>query len=362
IPSLTFQTKEVDLGRVEMATAKQGMTVPIKVLSTSQRTELVDVKLEDAPGLALADNGPFSISPSESVINLQLVTQSGAVSGAVAGRLVFSAQQKVDLLGAEIPLHLELFQPSLRLTSAPLRAEIPSGCFNKVGEMTITFALDSAQAETIHLNLEGVEGLRLSPQALELSMGEQQVTLEILPIGDALPVGEYEATLHVEGRDGLTIYPQADIQLHLVAPSLLVRCRRPIAWGGILLLAFLAAGLIIARKIKAATRLPLVTGTLRYWPVEKGPANAAEEDLTAFEKTAILIGHGGTCDLALPDLDEQHAILRAEKSADEVEILLEPLGEVRKGYGLILARTPLRHGDTFRMVTYEFQYLSDKGE
>jgi len=363
IPTLTFQTKEVNLGKVEMAAAQQGMTVPIAVLSASQRAELVDVELEDAPGLALADNGPFSISPSgESVIHLQLVAQPGAVPGAAAGRLVFTTQQNVDLLGAEIPLRLELFQPSLRVTSTPLRAEIPSGCFNNVGKMTITFALDSAQPETIKLKLEGVEELRLSPQTLQLSAGEQGVALEFLPKGDALPVGEYDAILHVEGRDGLAIYPEAGIPLHLVAPSLLVRCRRPIAWGGILLLSFLVIGLVIARKIKAATRPPLVTGTLRYWPVERGSGKAAEEDLTAFKKTTLVIGHGETCDLSLPDLDEQHAILGAEKSADEVEVLLEPLGEVRKGYGLIHAKTPLRHGDTFRMGNYEFQYLSDKGE
>ncbi|HID87969.1 MAG TPA: FHA domain-containing protein, partial [Anaerolineae bacterium] len=114
---------------------------------------------------------------------------------------------------------------------------------------------------------------------------------------------------------------------------------------------------------REATRPPLVTGTLYHWP--RGNQAAAEPaDLTALKRTEVSIGRGDQCDLVIPDpsLAGEHAILRAEKVVDQVQVLLVPVAEVRMGYRVIREAMPLRHGDTFTMGEREFQYLSDEGE
>jgi len=62
------------------------------------------------------------------------------------------------------------------------------------------------------------------------------------------------------------------------------------------------------------------------------------------------------------NLASEHARIETEKTPEGVEMVLEPIGEVRKGYSLQNVRFTLRHGETFRMGAHEFQFLSDSGE
>ena len=86
-----------------------------------------------------------------------------------------------------------------------------------------------------------------------------------------------------------------------------------------------------------------------------------EQDLTILKRTELVIGSSETCDLAVPELAPRHAVLRAVRTEHGDEVMLEPLAEVRKGYGVLHAGHLLEHGDTVRMGIYEFQYLSDTG-
>jgi pSer/pThr/pTyr-binding forkhead associated (FHA) protein len=92
--------------------------------------------------------------------------------------------------------------------------------------------------------------------------------------------------------------------------------------------------------------------------------NPQEFDLTSLKKHSIIIGRREDCDLCLSatGVEEQHAILQAEKDADGIFIYLQPVAIVCKGYGTLRARTVLFHGDTFQVGTLNFQYLSDSGE
>jgi hypothetical protein len=62
------------------------------------------------------------------------------------------------------------------------------------------------------------------------------------------------------------------------------------------------------------------------------------------------------------DLSSEHARIWTEKTPDGVDMVLEPIGEVRKGYSQQHVHFVLRHGETFRMGAHEFQFLSDSGQ
>jgi hypothetical protein len=169
--------------------------------------------------------------------------------------------------------------------------------------------------------------------------------------------------LLIEGGSRLEVLPEAVMGVELQFPDMWTRCRMPIRLGAAILILMLVGTTAIQRAHKAALPLP-VSGTLRHWQSGEGSIQAVEVDLTALRKVSILVGSGATCDVILPhaELAPQHARLIAQKSPAGPEIYLEPIGEVRKGYGRQPARFALQHGETFQMGTHEFQYLSDHGE
>ena len=89
-----------------------------------------------------------------------------------------------------------------------------------------------------------------------------------------------------------------------------------------------------------------------------------EVDLTALKKNEISIGRSPACDVIIQgqNIDDEHIILQAQKSVDGNQIVLRPIGEIRKGYSTVRANLILAHGDVFQMGDQEIQYLSDHGE
>jgi len=122
--------------------------------------------------------------------------------------------------------------------------------------------------------------------------------------------------------------------------------------------------LVIGLRARAANRPPNVSGTLRYWPAEEDHSKTTEVDLTAFRKPALTIGSDSANEIAVPKsgLAAQHAVLKAVTSSTGVQVMLEPYGEIHKGYVTLNAPTALQHGDEFIMGALVFQYLSDTGE
>ena len=82
------------------------------------------------------------------------------------------------------------------------------------------------------------------------------------------------------------------------------------------------------------------------------------------KKPEIRIGRAPDCDVSIPNetINVEHAVLHVEKTTEGNQIILQPIGEVRKGYVLVRTNIILAHGDRFRMGDQEFQYLSDYGE
>ena len=155
--------------------------------------------------------------------------------------------------------------------------------------------------------------------------------------------------LRIEGRDRLEVQPDALIGVKLQIPGFYTRCRSPIN-SSVAFLLMVVAGAISIRRVRKEALPPLVSGTLRHWKIGENAALAIEIDLTAFWKESLLIGNGAACDVMIPhaDLTSEHARITTEKTPGGVDMVLEPMGEVRKGYSRQNVRFVLRHGEILR--------------
>jgi len=236
----------------------------------------------------------------------------------------------------------------------------PAACFSTDNEFSLLLSIISSSEEILHFSVP--DGWQVNPDSLKVKQGQQDIQLRLLAPGGLSEKAQHVEIL-VEGRDRLEVQPDARIGVDVQIPGLFARCRTPISLSGAILLLVVTGAASIQRKRKAALPPP-VSGTLRHWKIGESPALATEIDLTAFGKESLLIGNGATCDVMIPnaELASEHARILTQKTPDGVDMVLEPIGEVRKGYSQQNVRFVLRHGETFRMGAHEFQFLSDSGQ
>lgn len=237
--------------------------------------------------------------------------------------------------------------------------DMPSSCFSRPRDVIATLSVNASQDSILHLSASGE--WELNPDEFRVRKGEQEIRVS-LHTPKELNVGNLKINLFIAGEDKVLLQPAHKLILSVDVLSLGERCRIPIQFGGVIFL-LVVVGVTGATTFRKSM-LPLpVSGTLRHW--ESGKNNSLMEiDLTAFNKNALVIGSGATCDVVITaaGLESEHAMVKAKKTVDRVEIFLEPAGEVQRGYSRQIAPFDLRHGETFRMGTREFQYLSDNGE
>jgi hypothetical protein len=236
----------------------------------------------------------------------------------------------------------------------------PDACFSTANEFSVLLSVASSGEENLYFSVP--DGWQVNPDSLKVTQGQQDIQLRLLA-PDGLSEDAQRVEILVEGRDRLEVQPDARIGFDIQIPGLFTRCRTPIKLSIVIFLLAVVGVISIQRKRKASLPPP-VSGTLRHWKIGENPALAIEIDLTAFGKESLLIGNGATSDVMIPnaDLDSEHARIWTEKMPEGVEMVLEPIGEVRKGYSQQNVRFVLRHGETFRMGAHEFQFLSDSGQ
>lgn len=231
---------------------------------------------------------------------------------------------------------------------------------NNTGEVSIVFAVTASDEGT--LTLSASDEWEIKPEEIRVKKGSQNIRVSVRPRVE-LRHGIHQIEISIQGKDRLEILPEYTAVVEFNMPNIWTRCRVPIRWGEALSAVVVISVIMIKHKRKIAQPAP-VSGTLRHWETGTNSAFAEDIDLTVFRKTALSIGSGATCDVMIPHagLAFVHARMSTEKIPGGVEIFLEPIGEVRKGYSQHLARFSLRHGETFRMGNHDFQYLSDSGE
>lgn len=359
VPAVTIGAAALELGAVEMAAARQGVTLTIPVTSTSRQLEQVQVSLAGMAGWILPGGATVSIPTGSSRLALSLRATDSVAPGPIGGQLSLAARAGVDLLGGNVPLRGELYQPALTLQPAAIDLGSAATCTGWSEGVPVTIESSGRGPEVVRLRLAGLPGARIEPETLAVQPGRSRVTLAVLPEGTLAP-GHYTARLLLEGRSGLNL-PVETLIAFDVAP-LAVRCKGQIAGASGALLALFGGVLLAARRARAAIRLPLVTGTLRHWPVGR-PGETADVDLTALQRSRIVVGSGTGCDVVIrdPALGEEACALAAERADGETRIVLHPIGEVRRGYRAVADAVALGHKDTFVIGNREYQYLSDQG-
>ena len=238
----------------------------------------------------------------------------------------------------------------------------PVSCFSPSNEILLSFSAISSAEEILYFSVPDADGWQVMPDSLKVKQGQQDIQLRLLA-PDRLGEDAQRVDFLIEGRDRLEVRPDAMVSVDVNVPGLYTRCRAPINLS-IGILFFAAAGALSIQRIRKAALPSLVKGTMRYWKIGENPTLAVEIDLTAFGKDSLLIGNGAACDVMIPhaDLVSEHARVLTEKTPDGVDVVLEPIGEVRKGYSQQNVLFVLRHGETFRMGACEFQFLSDSGQ
>jgi len=256
-------------------------------------------------------------------------------------------------------------QQSFNVTLIPFvhitvtQVEVPASCFSHPEEVIATLAVNASQDSILHLSTSG-EWV-VTPEEFRIRKGGQEIRVS-LHTKKELSADNLNLTLFLAGEDKIFLQPGDKLNLSVDIPGLGERCRTPFQVGGGFVILMLVGLTGVAKFRKSMQPLP-VSGTLRHW--ENGKNNShVEIDLTAFNKNALVIGSGATCDVVIntASLESEHATIFVRKITDSMEIYLEPIGEVQRGYSRQIAPFGMRHGETFRMGTHEFQYLSDSGE
>jgi len=359
VPALIVATAPQELGLLETVAARQGVTVTIPITSTSRQLEQVQVSLEGMTGWTLSGGATVSIPTGSGRLAVGLRATAGVALGPVSGQLSFAARSGVDLLGGAVPLRGEVYQPALTLQPAAIDLGSAATCTGWSGSVVMTIESSSHEQEVVKLRLAGLPGVRVEPETVTVQPGQSQLTLTVAPEATLAP-GHYTARLLLEGRSGLNLPAEEPIAFD-VAP-LATRCKGQIAGGGVALLALLGGIVLTVRRVRTATKPPLVTGTLRHWPTGR-LGETADVDLTALQRSRIVVGSGTGCAVVIRDsaLGEEACALAAEQADGEVRIVLHPIGEVRRGYRAVADAVTLGHKDTFVMGNREYQYLSDQG-
>ena len=117
-------------------------------------------------GFTLLETGSLSVAGNDrTTLTLHIVPESTLPAQEYQGRLVFTAPEGVDLIGGDIPLALELFEPSLSILPAVTSNVSPDSCWDwaPVG-LTLHLTSTSTQNEQIMVHLEDMPGVTLSEE------------------------------------------------------------------------------------------------------------------------------------------------------------------------------------------------------
>lgn len=362
VPIITV-AGSVDLGVVDLSQAVATVVADIMVSSTAQQTEYLDIRLEGVPGLVIAIGDTVAIVPGTGTVSIRFTLQPTLSPGLATGQLVFASPEGIEVTGGPVTVRGEFFRPALFISPNPLPVVVSVGCFEPVASLVLTLESSGRQPEPVQVRLPETHGLYLETSTIEVAPGATELALPItLPVD--MSVGEYQTVITFETRPGVAMNgapngkAQVPLTLRMLPPW--NRCQMELAGGGLLLLLFVVAGSIGGRQLWVATRPPKVTGTLRHWPKDQAGA-AVDVDLTALRESAVTIGSDEGCTVFIPDpsLIGRHTRLHAEKTEDAPRVILEPHGEVYKGYQVVHEAWPLQDGDTFTLGTRQFQYFVD---
>jgi hypothetical protein len=328
----------------------------------------------------LEDRGDFSLESGELIAVIR--SPSGLLSEVplVKERNFYSASfvppqegiYQIEIAGREtvyrgLPFEESISSPFevkfVRTLTIEAGEWVANGCFDARGYIPVQLHMFSPDPAIVEFSLSDARGLQLNPASIKSIGGSRQFTLHMTTPSGMLSPGIYQFRLEPEGSVEFEQKPMP-ANFSFQVPNVYQRCGHAFRWGGLSGFVLLITVFFITRKIRLDAMPALITGTLRYWRESSTPSLAQESNLTLLSNTTIVVGSAIDCDLQISDhgLADRHFTLVAEKTEDGTQVLLKPLGAMRKGYSELHASVVLRHSDTFRINDLIFQYLSDSGE
>jgi len=353
----------VGINRFEISEAKRGVPLSVTVKSTSDQSESMQAHLEQMPGFELAEKESFPIAPNvETTLTIHLIGDEQISFGTYEGTLVFTSEDKLDLINSEQSISLDIFEPKINLNLLAYSPVSDNICFiwDSIALQLLSES-NSIHDELVYLKLDGLPGVKLDHEKIEIAPGKSQYDL-IIKTEDSFPPGEYSASLIIQSREGLRIQPQSPLDFRFKIDPVWITCKRPLIFSGVGLLIIAAMISVVAVKRKRSRQPALVTGTLTYWPVA-APADEIIVDLTEFNKSEISIGKSSTCTIPFLEddgMEDLHATISAVKVEGESPIMmLIPIGPVKKGYRSIKESIKLEENSEFQIGVYIFNYSPD---
>ncbi len=311
-------------------------------------------------------------SPSREIQGVQLVQEEGEVYSAdYVPKEEGIYQIRVTLRNAvyrglpyEETVSSQFEVKFMRILSLEAGEWISNGCFDERGHIPVRLRVFSPDPAIITFSVSGTDGLQPYPASINATSGSQEFDLKVTSPSGRYPSGTYQFQLMAESSSEYVLQPSLAL-FSFEIPGVYQRCETVFKWGGLAGFMLALVTLAVVRKIRANAQPALITGTLRYWQTNSLPSSPSfEHDLNSFSKMRILAGSSSDCDISIRDsgLDDRHFYLIAEKTEGGTRVLLEPIGEIRRGYSRVSAPVVLHHGDVFRIQDLNFQYLSDSGE
>ena len=370
ISALTYKSIQIGLvpspreeePRFELAQAQKGIPLLVAFSSTSSKTEMVLPRLENMPGFILEENTAQPVAANgDTTLTLHLLGDPSLQSQIFLGHLVFSASDSVDLVGADVPLALELYTPTLSIKTAVTVGSPSPCCWNPVAViLNLSLTSTSTQIEQVKLHLDGMAGASLNQETITVQPGTSQVKLSILSSGKAFTSGEHTGKLIIDGmRSGYLLSNDSSLVIAFQIQPIWATCRKSMIISGVIII----LGVIIAVALKKRfTHQPvIIKGTLIHWN-QATPEEQSSEYLSEYKKSEIKIGKGPQNNIVIPDesIAEEHILIKAEYDENNnICLIIHPLAPIHKGYRQYTDDLPLEENVEYMMGNRKFKFVGE---
>lgn len=367
IPKLVFELEANDGNILQVQNEEITRGIPIEITITSTADEAIKVSaiIEGGSEIYIDQLDQVTI-PAGTSTTMELILKSAKELslGEKNFQIVFTTDEDVTLVDSVIPISIQVYRPTITIGNIePVICEEPIGCYWWQSDFILTILSSSKEEVPVTFEIVGNDSISLEESHFVIMPGKQDVRIT-LNNEKFVSQGTKDYSLHLTTTSEKAVIDPGsnEFNVQLILPSLLSRCKKTILWtsiGFIVLIVFIR---ILSKRLGEKKRETWVTGTLQYWD-NNDPYSKTSVNLTDLRKNTLIIGTEPDCDILITGVgvDPHHIRLFTRKIDDQMEVILEPIGEVRQGYNLIVTELTLLNETTFSLGEIHCRYLSDSG-
>ena len=367
VPKLVFNLEGNDGNflQVQNEDLVQGIPIEVTVTSTADEPITVSAKIEGSSDIYIDQLDQVTIPAGASTtMEINLLSAAELSLGEKNIQIVFTTDEDVTLVDSVIPMSIQVYRPTITIGNIePVICEDPVGCYWWKSDFVLTIISSSEEEIPVTFEIVGNDSLSLEESLFVIMPGKQDVRIT-LNNENFISQGTKDYSLHLTTTsDKTTIDPGSnEFNVQLVLPALVSRCKKTIIWTSIGFIGLIVFIRILSRRLGEKKRETLITGTLQYWD-DNNSSYKTSVDLTELRKKVVIVGTDPDCDIAITGVGVEHHHIRlfTKKIDDQIEIVLEPIGEVRQVYNQIISEIMLSNEMIFTLGKIHCRYLSDSG-